>query len=51
MQIGVPKGKSIGSTLSYLLEAVLDDPAQNNAEQLLSMARNYQRSVGATTES
>lgn len=45
------QGKSIGTTLSYLLETVLDDPSQNNVEQLLTIAKNYQVSVGATTES
>ncbi|NBK20560.1 MAG: HD domain-containing protein [Spirochaetia bacterium] len=45
------RGKSIGTTLSYLLETVLDDPKQNNAEQLLTIARNYQVSVGTTTDS
>ena len=50
MELGM-RGKSIGATLSYLLETVLDDPAQNNAEQLLSIAKAYQVSVGTTTES
>ncbi len=50
MKMGIT-GKSIGTTLAYLLETVLDDPEQNNAEQLLSIAKNYQVSVGSTTDS
>ncbi len=50
MKMGM-KGKEIGTTLSYLLETVLDDPKQNNAEQLLTIAGNFQRSVGTTTDS
>jgi poly(A) polymerase len=51
IKMGIPKGKNLGTTLSYLLEAVLDDPKQNNAEQLLTIAKRYQESVGTTTES
>ncbi len=51
IKMGVPKGKRLGTTLAYLLEVVLDDPKQNNAEQLLTIAKNYQESVGTTTES
>ncbi len=51
MKAGVPKGKRIGTTLTYLLETVLEDPEQNNAEQLLSIARKYQERVGTTTDS
>lgn len=50
MKMGI-QGKSIGTTLSYLLETVLDDPEQNNSEQLLTIAKNYQDIVGTTTES
>ncbi len=45
------KGKMIGETLGYLLEAVLDDPEQNSAEQLLLIAKNYKDKVGTTTAS
>ena len=41
MALGIPKGKMVGQTLSYLMETVLDDPAQNTAQQLLAIARNY----------
>ena len=50
MKMGM-KGKEIGTTLSYLLETVLDDPKQNNTEHLLTLAKNYQVSVGTTTSS
>lgn len=42
MKAGIPQGKQLGKTLDYLLETVLDDPAQNTKEQLLDIARNYQ---------
>lgn len=51
MKIGIPKGKRIGSTLAFLLETVLDDPAQNRPELLLTLAKNYQERVGSTTDS
>ena len=35
---GVGPGRVIGETLARLLEAVLDDPAQNTRERLLSLA-------------
>ena len=41
MALGISKGKMVGQTLSYLMETVLDDPAQNTAQQLLAIARNY----------
>ena len=36
--IGVPPGKLLGIILNELLETVLDDPAQNNRETLLTIA-------------
>ncbi len=39
-------GPVIGQILEFLLEAVLDDPAQNNREQLLKMARRFSASLG-----
>lgn len=41
MALGIPKGPKIGEVLSYLMETVLDDPTQNNAAQLLSIAKGY----------
>lgn len=43
MALGIPKGPMIGSTLSYLLETVLDDPNQNTVEQLTTIAERYWR--------
>lgn len=40
MQAGIPAGKHLGAILGELLETVLDDPAQNNREQLLTIAKN-----------
>jgi tRNA nucleotidyltransferase/poly(A) polymerase len=42
LNLGIPKGEKIGATLSYLLETVLEDPGQNNREQLLDLAEKYQ---------
>lgn len=41
MAAGIPKGPAIGRVLDHLLETVLDDPAQNNREQLLTIAGRY----------
>lgn len=40
LQIGVPKGKVIGQILNELLQTVIDDPAQNDHETLLGIAKN-----------
>ncbi len=40
MATGIPAGKEIGRILNELLEAVLEDPALNKKEKLLSIARN-----------
>ena len=37
--IGVPKGPKMGTILGELLETVLDDPAMNEKEKLLEVAR------------
>jgi tRNA nucleotidyltransferase (CCA-adding enzyme) len=37
--LALPPGPKLGELLDALLEAVLDDPAQNRAEQLLALAR------------
>ena len=39
MQAGIPKGEAVGLVLKQLLETVLDDPKQNNKEQLLKIAK------------
>ncbi len=39
MQAGIPAGRQLGGILRELLEAVLEDPAQNEREALLEMAK------------
>ena len=39
----IPPGREIGVVLRFLLEAVLDDPAQNQRGKLLEMARRFYR--------
>ena len=39
MELGIPAGPAIGSTLRRLLEAVIEDPSKNQRETLLSIAR------------
>lgn len=41
MHAGIPAGKTVGKVLNYLLETVLDDPAQNTKDTLLTIAQNY----------
>ena len=38
MAAGIPAGKQLGTILNQLLETVLDDPSQNNRQQLLTIA-------------
>jgi tRNA nucleotidyltransferase (CCA-adding enzyme) len=40
-ELGIGPGEQVGRILEYLLEAVLDDPAQNTRETLLTLARNF----------
>ena len=40
MEAGIPSGKELGRILNGLLETVLEDPAQNEKEKLLKIARN-----------
>jgi poly(A) polymerase/tRNA nucleotidyltransferase (CCA-adding enzyme) len=39
----ISPGREVGVVLRFLLEAVLDDPAQNHREKLLEMARRFYR--------
>ncbi len=39
LNVGVPRGPELGQTLAALLEAVLDDPKQNEPTRLLELAR------------
>jgi putative nucleotidyltransferase with HDIG domain len=41
MDLSIPRGPLFSQILNYLLEAVLDDPKQNNKEQLKIIARNF----------
>lgn len=38
---GIPKGPEMGMVLSYLLDAVIDDPEMNRKEKLLNLGKNY----------
>lgn len=38
--LGIPAGKKMGAILKELFEAVTDDPAMNNRDQLLALAKN-----------
>lgn len=49
MSLGIPKGQRIGTTLTYLLETVLDDPRQNTRDTLLKLAGTYQSLLGFTS--
>jgi hypothetical protein len=40
LKCGIPQGKAIGAILHELLETVLDDPAENEREHLLQIAKN-----------
>jgi tRNA nucleotidyltransferase (CCA-adding enzyme) len=39
MELGIPAGPAIGETLRRLLEVVIDDPAKNDRDTLLHLAR------------
>ncbi len=38
---GVPKGPEMGKVLDFLLETVIDDPAQNKHDELMSLATRF----------
>lgn len=44
MALGIPPGKHMGILLAELLNTVLEDPAQNTKEQLLTIARRLWQS-------
>lgn len=51
IQLGIPKGKTIGLMLELLLETVLDDPSQNTKDQLSHIAgRLYQERIAGQLE-
>lgn len=41
MEAGLEKGPMLGKTLDYLLDCVIEDPAQNTKEKLLELALAY----------
>ena len=41
LALGVPKGKTVGIILQFLLDTVIDDPLQNTRERLLDIAAAY----------
>ncbi|MDR0910694.1 MAG: HD domain-containing protein, partial [Spirochaetaceae bacterium] len=45
MALGIPAGKQIGIVLGQLLEAVMEDPEQNNREKLLEIANNVSPAI------
>ena len=47
LALGIPKGKKIGIILNELFQTVLDDPAMNEKEKLLSVAKKlYEKYYG-----
>jgi len=40
-EAGIPKGPVMGTVLTFLFEAVLDDPSQNTKGKLIELARNF----------
>lgn len=40
-EAGIPKGPEMGLVFKFLLETVLDDPAQNEPEILIKLAKNF----------
>ena len=40
-ELSIPRGPAVGVLLSFLLEAVIEDPAQNEQGRLLEIARNF----------
>jgi tRNA nucleotidyltransferase (CCA-adding enzyme) len=43
MELGVPAGPTIGTTLRRLLDVVIDDPSKNQRDTLLAIARQQAR--------
>ena len=44
-ELGLIGGPKVGQILEFLLEAVLDDPKQNNRDRLLEMARRFSEKI------
>ncbi len=47
----IPAGREVGVILDYLMEQVLDDPANNTEEKLTALAREYYESLSLTDRS
>lgn len=45
MDLGIPRGPLFSKILNFLLETVLDDPKQNNKDQLKLIAKNLFESI------
>lgn len=45
IKAGLAKGQGIGEMLEYLLDIVLDDPTENEKENLLRRAKEYKRDI------
>ena len=45
MELGIPSGRQIGYILNELFQCVLDDPAMNTKEKLLTVAQRLKESV------
>ncbi|MFW6288710.1 MAG: polynucleotide adenylyltransferase, partial [Spirochaetota bacterium] len=41
MDAGIPRGPLLGVVLETLLEAVIEDPAQNTRERLIEIAKRF----------
>ena len=39
MEAGIPSGKELGTILNELFETVLEDPAQNEKDTLMAIAK------------
>lgn len=45
MDLDIPRGPLFSQILNYLLETVLDDPSQNDKEQLKTIAYNFYQTI------
>ena len=49
-EAGVAAGPMLGKILAMLLDAVIDDPALNTRDQLLELARAFQKRLESNPE-
>lgn len=45
LDLGIPSGKTLGAVLNELLETVIEDPASNTKDTLLTIARRYYEKI------